>query len=203
MRRSESREVDRLDFLEPASRMKNTQSISRHQAPKRISNHAEFGYVMSIALQFLQFLLDFLCAPLGANFDSIVCEVARVALGDENDELVFAVLLAQCRGDVFEMVRCPPKPSKRSALHGNRQENVSLTYPCTRTQRWSAFELIFAVQRSTLALLAIFLERIERNSSASSKGVAVSFDLRRSNDRDTLTYVITLFPIRNQRSLKT
>ena len=60
MRRGERGEVDRLELLEPAARVKQSDCIAGHQTSQGVPDHAELLDLFPGFLQFFQVNLDFM-----------------------------------------------------------------------------------------------------------------------------------------------
>ncbi|KAJ2966588.1 hypothetical protein NQ176_g10079 [Zarea fungicola] len=83
-----------LHLVEDALCVEQPDRVSRHQAAERVANDAELGDFAALALNLLQLLLNLGAHALAAPLDSVVGEAARVALGEEQVQLVAGVLVA-------------------------------------------------------------------------------------------------------------
>jgi len=74
--------------------IEQTNGISGDQSTKGVSNDTQLPHSVPVPRQLFQLLLNLRRDALAAQFNAIVCEAAGVALGDENMQAVFGILLS-------------------------------------------------------------------------------------------------------------
>lgn len=69
----EGGKVDRLNPIEVALGVEETDGVTSNEAAERVANDTELGYRRAIPFKLLKKCLDLLRDPLSASLDAIVC----------------------------------------------------------------------------------------------------------------------------------
>jgi hypothetical protein len=182
----EGGEVDGGDFVKDALVVEYADDIAGDQASKGVARYAQLGDVDALGLQTIELFLNLLGDTFAANLDAIVGEVASVALGHEDVDLVLGVGFEEGGLDIIQVVWVSPESDGREDRVSWRMIDsqwIDQTHPWIKTQRWpwSAAPPWDSDSAMTGILLSSGLSRA-RNTLFHGKGGKEDLDLAKMEE---------------------